>query len=113
MGCGVTQFMHENKVKMQPDVLKDVSADFIGAGLLAKRIPLKAYQVIIKHKHDYDHLSLLLDGVVIVETDEGAQTLVAPSSIVIKAGLYHKLTALTDSLWLCIHACTPDQIQGL
>ena len=103
MGCGVTQFMQDNNVVMQEDALRDVSTDFSGAGILAKRIPLEAGRVIIKHKHDYSHLSVLLEGSAIVETDEGAQILVAPASIVIKAGLYHKLTPLTDGLWLCIH----------
>ena len=103
MGCGVTEFMRENKVKMRDGVLDDVSTDFRGAGLLAKHIPLKAGQCVIKHKHDYAHLSVLLSGIVTVETDESTHQLEAPTSIVIKAGLHHKLTALTDSLWMCIH----------
>jgi quercetin dioxygenase-like cupin family protein len=106
MGCGVTAFMRENNIEMQPDALADVSIDFRGAGILAKTIPLQAGRAIIKHKHDYSHLSILLEGSAIVETDEGSVTLIGPASIVIKAGLYHKLTPLTDGLWLCIHAET-------
>jgi quercetin dioxygenase-like cupin family protein len=104
MGCGVTLFMTENKIEMQDGILDDVSTDFRGAGLLAKYIPLKDGQCVIKHKHAYSHLSVLVKGLVMVETDEGSQILEAPASIVIKANLYHKLTALSDALWMCIHA---------
>lgn len=103
MGCGVTQFMRENNVQMS-SALEDVSTDFRGAGLWVKHVPLKAGQCVIKHKHDYAHLSVLLSGIVTVETDEGTHQLDGPTSIVISAGLYHKLTALTDALWMCVHA---------
>ena len=103
MGCGVTQFMSDNRVVMEPSVLEDISTNYQGAGIFVKQVMLKAGQVTIKHQHPYDHLSLLLSGIVTVETDEGTVTLEGPNSIVIKANLNHKVTTHTDALWLCIH----------
>jgi quercetin dioxygenase-like cupin family protein len=104
MGCGVTEFMQTNNVQMREGVLEDVSTNYVGAGLHVKEIPLKADQCVIKHKHHYDHLSILMSGTVVLETDEYTRILEAPTSVVIKANLYHKLTAMTDALWLCVHA---------
>lgn len=104
MGCGVTEFMRENNVQMRDGILEDVSINYSGAGLRVKEIPLKENQCVIKHKHSYDHLSVLLNGIVVLETDEYTKVLEGPTSVVIKANLYHKLTAMTDALWLCVHA---------
>lgn len=100
MGCGVvTQFMNDHGVVMNGDI----SMDHVGAGVSVKQVPLKAGQEVIKHKHDYDHLSVLVSGKVTVVTDEYEIEMEGPESITIKAGLYHHISALTDALWLCVH----------
>jgi quercetin dioxygenase-like cupin family protein len=104
MSCGVTQFMKENNVTMQDGVLEDIAVNYRGAGMFVKQVTLKAGQCVIKHKHDYDHLSILLSGSVILETDEYLKELEGPTSVVIKAGLFHKVTTMTDAVWLCVHA---------
>jgi quercetin dioxygenase-like cupin family protein len=68
-----------------------------------------------KHIHDFDHLSTLATGVVWLQIDEEAAQVTGPAVITVKAGRAHKVTAITDCVWLCIHAtdCTdPEQIDN-
>jgi quercetin dioxygenase-like cupin family protein len=104
MGCGVTEYMKENNVQMQESIFEDISINYRGAGIHVKQVTLQANQCVIKHKHEYDHLSVLLSGMVLLETDEYKKILEGPTSVVIKGGLFHKVTTLTDALWLCVHA---------
>lgn len=56
------------------------------------------------HRHDYDHVSYLLKGKVIVETDHNSsKEYSAGAMIVIRKNVYHKIIALEDdTTWLCI-----------
>lgn len=80
----------------------------------AKQVHIPAGAMIVSHKHNYSHLSLLAQGTVIVETDTGKpQRYEAPTCIEIKAGVNHAVHALTDTVWFCIHHTDckdPDKI---
>ena len=80
----------------------------------AKQVHIPAGAMIVSHKHNYSHLSLLAQGAVIVETDTGEpQHYRAPTCIEIKAGVHHAVHALTDTVWFCIHHTDckdPDKI---
>lgn len=83
------------------------------AGVYAKEIHVPAGHTVGQHAHTFDHLSLLARGTVIVHTDEMTQTFQAPACITIKAGIHHEITALTDTVWYCIHATDvtdPDKV---
>ena len=58
------------------------------------------------HKHYFDHVTLLSKGSVKVEVDGyPAKEFVAPTFIVIKKELEHKITALTDDvIYYCVFA---------
>lgn len=73
-------------------------------GVYMREQVLEAGKEVGKHVHDYDHLSYLASGSASVEVDGALQTLVAPSVLVVKAGQTHRIQALTDIVWLCIHA---------
>jgi quercetin dioxygenase-like cupin family protein len=118
VSCGVIEKqIKENGWTAGTNVLEDISLNFSGAGIHTKITSLKKDMVVFQHKHVYDHLSVLLDGTVVLETDEGKgfgpYLMVAkdePVSIVIKAGIYHKVSALTDATWMCIHNQKEDEI---
>jgi len=107
MGCGIVTQRAE---KLQASGAQlNAGTDLRGAGIAAKVVPLTAGQRIIKHKHSYDHLSLLASGKVMVQTDDSQRLIDAtekPQSVVISAGQYHAVHALADSLWICVH---PDE----
>ena len=74
------------------------------AGVYAKQMTLPANHYAVKHTHDYDHLSILAAGHVYVDIDGDVTEYQAPACITIKAGQKHKIVAIEDSSWFCIHA---------
>ena len=75
-----------------------------GAGVYARQAILLKNHTAKKHIHEYDHLSILGSGRVMVVTDEQVKEFTAPACILIKAGKEHAIVALEDSIWFCIHA---------
>lgn len=73
-------------------------------GLYAKQAVIPAGTAILKHTHEFSHLSILAAGKVAVMKGEEIEVIEAPACIEIKAGLTHGVKALTDCVWFCIHA---------
>ena len=73
-------------------------------GLYAKETAFAAGTAILKHTHEFSHLSILAKGKVAVMKDDGVEIIEAPACIEIKAGLAHGVKAVTDCVWFCIHA---------
>ena len=62
--------------------------------------------LIAQHSHTYDHITLLACGSMRVEAgDEMLGDFTGPVGILIKAGVKHRMTTLTDGVvFCCIHA---------
>jgi len=73
-------------------------------GLYAKESQFNAGTAILKHTHDFSHLSILAKGKVAVMKGEKIEVIEAPACIEIKAGLTHGVKAITDCVWFCVHA---------
>jgi quercetin dioxygenase-like cupin family protein len=73
-------------------------------GLYAKQAVFPAGVAILKHVHDFSHLSILAKGKVAVMKGDDVEIVEAPACIEIKAGVTHGVKALTDCVWFCIHA---------
>jgi quercetin dioxygenase-like cupin family protein len=73
-------------------------------GLYAKRMTLEKGYVIGTHKHNYAHLSILAQGVARVEFDGESRIYEAGDCIEIKANIEHRIFAIEDIVWFCIHA---------
>lgn len=90
------------------DILKNINDDVthhFSDGLYAKEMNFPAGSAIVKHLHDYSHLSILAKGKVQLLLEGGdVRTFTAPACIEIKANVCHGVTALTDCTWFCIHA---------
>lgn len=83
------------------------------SGVYAKRMILKAGASIDTHKHKFDHMSILAQGVAQVSVENATNVYSAPTVIEIKAGIAHKISAVTECHWYCIHAtdiADPDLI---
>jgi len=76
---------------------------FIG-GTYAKRMILKSGSNINSHKHNFDHMSILASGVAMVTINDVSKSYAAPAVIEIKAEKTHKIMAVTECHWYCIHA---------
>lgn len=77
---------------------------YFSDGVYAKQMMLPKGYFAISHAHNYDHLSILAKGKVIVKTDNGEQVYEAPTCITIEKHLNHSITAVEDAHWFCIHA---------
>jgi quercetin dioxygenase-like cupin family protein len=73
-------------------------------GLYAKETHIAAGEMLMQHKHEYSHLSVLAKGKVVVVKDGDIQIVEAPACIEIVAGENHGVKAITDVVWFCIHA---------
>lgn len=97
----VTDRFNELEGTFEVDLL---TKHFFSDGLYAKQMSLPQGYEAISHAHNYNHLSLLAKGRVIVRTDDSVAEHVAPAMLEIKAGAHHSITALEDVVWYCIHA---------
>ncbi|SRR6266404_297031 len=82
-------------------------------GVYAKQMILPKGHYAISHKHNYEHLSILASGVALVEVDGKGTIYTAPTCINIKADSHHKITAIEDVDWFCIHKTNETDIEKI
>lgn len=75
---------------------------FAGA-VYAKETHIPAGLILVQHKHNYDHLSILASGTVVLDVGGVQSELTGPQCLTIRAGVHHGVKAITDVLWYCIH----------
>ena len=80
-----------------------VAHHFVG-GLYAKETHIPAGEVVCQHIHPFDHLSALMSGTADVECEGVVTRHHAPELMTIEAGKTHSVRAITDVIWLCLHA---------
>ncbi|MDN8066334.1 hypothetical protein [Burkholderia vietnamiensis] len=83
------------------------------SGVYAKQMHLPAAHYAETHEHVYDHMSILASGRVIVTLDGEMTEYCGPAVVHIAAGKKHRIDALTDSVWFCVHATDetdPDKV---
>lgn len=73
-----------------------------GGGAYIKESVLPAGQSLPQHAHEHDHLSYLVAGQVAVQIGDEVTTVAAPRAMLIRRGMQHQITAITDALWLCV-----------
>jgi quercetin dioxygenase-like cupin family protein len=79
-----------------------------GAGVYAKETHIPAGNVLVQHKHHFDHLSILASGSIELMVDDVKTIVHAPACLTIEANKHHGVKSLTDVVWYCVHAtdCT-------
>ena len=82
-------------------------------GVYAKRVSMQAGDSFSKHRHSFDHLSIVAKGMISVKC-EGEETIYSSGDdVCISAGVEHEIEAITNAVWFCIHATDekdPDNI---
>lgn len=96
----------ENPVKIHPMLVELIKGNH--DILYCKEMTLKNKgNIVVQHKHKFDHLSILQKGSAKVTNGVDTEYLYAPASIVIKAHEHHSIEALEDdTVWDCVHAVT-------
>lgn len=82
-------------------------------GVYAKQMALPKGHFAVSHKHKYSHLSILASGIADVEVDGITTQYIAPACINIAADAEHKITALEDVVWYCIHATEETDVDQI
>lgn len=57
----------------------------------------------LTHDHKTDHYSILESGNALVWTGNDCKEYNAPAVVIMKAGVSHRIEALTEIVWLCVH----------
>ena len=83
------------------------------SGVYIKQMHLPKDHYAETHEHEYPHFGLLGKGSVIGEMDSVACSYTAPCVIEIAAGVKHKITALEDVTWFCIHATDETDVDHI
>jgi hypothetical protein len=86
--------------------------EIVYGGVHINKFEIPAGMILISHCHVYDHPSILASGEVELWTPEGLQRFTGPTEVKIAAGVKHALTAITDTVWYCIHAGEPQIVGG-
>ena len=86
---------------------------FFTEGVYARKMVIPAGTQVPTHQHVYDHLSILAQGRVRVGVGPISQEYVAPAMIEIKKNVAHRITAVEDSVWFCVHATSATDIESL
>jgi quercetin dioxygenase-like cupin family protein len=83
-------------------------------GLYAKKARIRPGQWLVQHKHNYEHMSILAQGRCLVTVEGKTTEYVAPTAIIIAAGAEHKVFAIEETVWYCVHATeatTVDEVR--
>ena len=72
-------------------------------GVYAKEMHLPAHHFAVSHKHAYDHISMLHSGAAVVTVEGVKKIFTGPTVIMIRAHKEHRIDAITDVVWFCIH----------
>jgi quercetin dioxygenase-like cupin family protein len=75
-----------------------------GNPVYIRQMQLQAGYHVDTHIHNFDHFGMLGKGIAEVEIDGKREQVQAPCVIEIKAGKAHRITAIEDITWFCIHA---------
>lgn len=70
---------------------------------------------LVQHVHAYDHASHLVEGRALLSADEGKnwESIEAPRTLLIKAGVAHQVLSLEDCLWYCVHVTDETDIEKI
>lgn len=63
---------------------------------------LLAGAVVDTEVHPFDHLSILFWGSVMLDCDGVREIYTGPRTVLIKAGIAHRISVITDCAWDCI-----------
>lgn len=74
------------------------------SGVYAKETRIPAGIRLTQHKHDFDHMSILASGLVIVRANGYAESFSGPAVFNMPAGVSHEVEAVSDVVWFCVHA---------
>lgn len=75
-----------------------------GSGVYIKQTRIPAGVKLQMHTHTFTHKSVLCSGKVLLRVDGEILPVQGPAVLTVKEGQAHEVEAVTEAVWLCIHA---------
>ena len=84
--------------------MNDQIKHHIIGGVYAKEALIQKGGYVVKHKHNFSHMSIMVSGHASVIVSGMATEYTGFNVIEIEANQSHSIIALEDTIWLCVHA---------
>lgn len=84
-----------------------------GSGVYIKETRIPKGVRLGMHEHTFTHKSALVSGSVVLRIPDKEQEIHSPAILTLCQNVPHEIEALSDAVWLCIHATEendPDKI---
>lgn len=81
-------------------------------GMYCRQVWRPAGCTIVGKVHKKEHFYMVVEGTVIVTTDEGVQELTAPALLCSKPGTQRAVFAVTDAMCMTIHRVDANTVEG-
>lgn len=94
----------ENALLQAPDQFIPDLVQYFCAGVYMRQVFLPAGSQAVGRIHKRPCLNVLLQGEIEVVTEEGAKLMVAPQVFESPAGIKRAVRAVSDTIWLTVHA---------
>lgn len=80
---------------------------FLNGVFLNKHI-LDEGDMVTKHTHTFSHISIVAKGAVVVHMNGSEMLATAGDTVEIAANTPHRIEALTEATWICVHSDDPS-----
>lgn len=92
--------------------VEDMTRHYFASGAYVREARIPAGGLAIGKIHKTEHIAILLSGSVRITTEEGSVDLDAPQVMVSPAGIKRVALAITDTIWLAVHAVGEERDLG-
>jgi len=99
------QMMKDNPASIPGDHPLLPIRNIFSNGVYVREIHIPAGMFVMGRIHRHEHPNILVQGSVIVLTEDGVKRLDAPLHMLSPAGTKRFLYTLTDTIWTTIHRC--------
>ena len=104
------EIVSQSKVEAFEDALATLPpvdlphSNHFSQGLYCREMPIPAGVALTGKVHKQDHLAMLIKGTIKITTGGDSETLTAPAIVPSKAGVKRAIFAVTDAIFITVHA---------
>jgi quercetin dioxygenase-like cupin family protein len=99
--------LQEHMLGMDPAehlCIEAMTSHIFAGGVYCRQMTIPKGTLVVGKIHKTEHLAILLTGTVQITTEEGTHVFEGPKIMVAPPGIKRVALALTDTIWLAIHA---------
>lgn len=103
----------EHAIRAELPLLEGVVIHHHSHGVYGRELQIPAGSVVVGHIHKYENMNVLLEGEMIVDTEDGPKRVGPGFLIVSPPGTKRAAYAITDCRWLTIHGTHETDIDKI